>query len=135
MYMAKVIINKFLKKISSGIDDILTLPDNVNFFYSKEYISSMITDSFKFDIDVHSKTSNDIIFTFTIKFEIDEKNSFIFIKYSNKHTFKNKQIIELSDIINFEYDNNLQEKVKNLICNEFDIKIKESRIPLKYNPL
>ena len=38
MYMAKVIINKFLKKISNGVDDILTLPDNVNFFYSKEYI-------------------------------------------------------------------------------------------------
>ncbi|MFN8670973.1 MAG: hypothetical protein U0457_02690 [Candidatus Sericytochromatia bacterium] len=132
--MSKIIINRFSKKIREIIQDIISFPDN-EIFYTQEYVSSIRSDTFKIDFDVHNKKNNEVVFTFTIKFIIEEKTCEISSRYNGKNGIKSKQIASISDILNFDHDKDLQKKVLDLIYNEFDSKIKEARIPFKYDPL
>lgn len=135
MLMSKLIINNFSKKIKDLFEEILLFSDNANLFYCQSYVNFISSSLYKIDFDIHSKKTNEIIFTYTIKFAFEDKEAFISSRITSKNTFRNKDIYIIENIVNFQSDKNAQQKILEILYNDFDTKVKETRIGNKYNTL
>lgn len=133
--MPKLIINNFSKRIKEFFEEILLFSDNANLFYTQSYINFISTSFYKIDFDVHSKKTNDILFTYTIKFTFVGKETYISTRLTSRSTFKNKDIFKIIDIFTFQSDTNKQNEILEILYKDFDNKVKETRINNKYNQL
>lgn len=135
MLMSKLIINNFSKRIKEFFEEILLFSDNANLFYTQSYINFISASFYKIDFDVHSKKTNDILFTYTIKFTFVGNETHVSTRLTSRSTFKNKDIFKIGDIFTFQSDKNKQNEILEILYKDFDNKVKETRINNKYNQL
>lgn len=135
MLMSKLIINNFSKKIKDLFEEILLFSDNANLFYGQSYVNFISSSLYKIDFDIHSKKTNEILFTYTIKFTFEGRSAYVSSRITSNNTFKNKDIYKIDDIVNFQKEKITQDKILEILYKDVDTKVKETRINSKYNTL